>query len=524
MAIYTSEYSGPEIDEAVGKVLGDKYNESADPGCHLIGKEEANPQNLYDVQLPGKYTILFYCDYYEDGDGNKIPIPLSNIASVPTLTGEVEYASIEGNSPIFMTVTYGPTQHYQRITIGAALFWRDLNSNNLNWTYVNMGVTQTVIVDHLHSTSASEALSGNMGRELKSIIDSLEIGNYNLISNSGLARDASCWNIPTYENVSIARDTNNKYGDHPTFHFTASGYTSTDYASIANSMAYDAPAIVGTTYTGSVYVKSTTDVDVFLQITFLDNTRLVPQGAETIQTTLSAGSWKRLRVSKENASGEFVRISFGIKGNSEVLFALPKIEAGYYATQWMPSYFDMWREYDNANYINEVLVDTDDLKHFDGLVYDEKAESYINYPVATGGGGGVVQSATAPAYPEVLWYKYDVNANRFYIYDAETDQWVRAFPPFFAQQDEAPADIERGWLDTRKASTSVPATLNYFDTKLMTWRPIGAAPGINWVFSDTPPENTGLIWIHTPNFIMKLWYDGAWVPIHAIWGTNITST
>ena len=190
----------------------------------------------------------------------------------------------------------------------------------------------------------------------------------------------------------------------------------------------------------------------------------------------------------------------------------------------MPSYFDMWREYDNANYSNEVLDDTDDLKHFDGLVYDENAESYINYPVATGGGGGVVQSATAPAYHEVLWYKYDVNANRFYIYDAETDQWVRAFPPFFAQQDEAPADIERGWLDTRKASTSVPATLNYYDTKLMTWRPIGAAPGINWVFSDTPPENTGLIWIHTPNFIMKLWYDGAWVPIHAIWGTNITST
>ena len=60
MGVYSSEYSGPEIDKAVGKILGNYYGESADPGCHLIGREEANPQNLYDVRLPGKYTIIFF--------------------------------------------------------------------------------------------------------------------------------------------------------------------------------------------------------------------------------------------------------------------------------------------------------------------------------------------------------------------------------------------------------------------------------------------------------------------------------
>lgn len=519
MAIYTSEYSGSEIDEAVGRVLGHAYEESVDPGCHLIGKESANPQNLYEVTLPGKYTILFYYDADENG-----PISLSNIASVPSLTGEAEYASIEGNSPIFMTVTYSGNHHYQRITIGAALFWRDLlNADNHNWTYVNMGVTQTVIVDHLHSTSASEALSGNMGRELKSIIDNLEIGNYNLISNSGLVRDASCWNIPSYDSADIFRDEDFKFCGHPTFNFMTYE-NNTSYASIANSMAYDAPVEAGITYTGSVYVKSNNDTDVFLQISFLDSTKTVIQGAETLKITIPAGSWKRLKVTKENTSGEYVRISFGVKGEALSLFALPKVEAGYYATQWMPSYYDMWCEFDNANYINEVLVDTDNLMNHDGLVYIADSNSFINYPVARGGGGGVIQSALEPAYHEVLWYRIGETANNFYVYDTDNDQWGRAFPSFFAQQNDAPADKERGWLDTTKASSSVPATLNYYDTTLNKWRPIGAAPGVNWVFSETPPENTGLIWIQIPNFIMKLWYDGAWVPIHAIWGTDITST
>lgn len=523
MGVYNSEYTGPEIDKAVGEVLGSLYGESADPGCHLIGKEQANPQNLYEVNLPGKYTILFYYDADENGS-----IPLKNIATTPSAEGEdEEYASIEGNSPIFMTVTYSGNHLYQRITIGAALFWRDLlDADNHNWTYVNMGVTQTVIVDHLHSTSPNEALSGNMGRELKSMIDNLDIGNINLINNSGLARDSECWNFPTYTTgtVNISRNTNDKYFEKPTFHISATGYSDTDYVSIANSIMYDAVVESGVTYTASVCVKATSDIEAFIQITYLDVTKNTTVGSSTNKVSVSANKWTRIKTSVLNATGVYARVSFGIKGNGDVLFALPKLETGSYATQWMPSYYDMWREFDNANFINEVFVDTDDLKQFDGIFYDETEGNFINYPAATGGGGGFVPSEIEPDHHEVLWYKLDTTANRGYYYNKQTGRWERTSLPVFYQGEEAPIDTERGWLDTRKSSSSVPATLNYHDDTLKKWRPVGAAPGVNWVFSETPPENTGLIWIQTPNFIMKLWYDGAWVPIHAIWGTDITST
>lgn len=521
--IYSSEYSGPEIDKAVGKILGNYYGESNDPGCHLIGKEEANPQNLYDVRLPGKYTILFFYD--ADANG---PISLSNIATVPSTEGEeAEYASIEGNSPIFMTVTYSGNHLYQRITIGAALFWRDLlDSANHHWTYVNMGVTQTVIVDHLHSTSPNEALSGNMGRELKHLIDSLDIGNMNLIHNSALMRDSTCWNIPTYDTgtIIIKRDDATKFFDKPTFSFSSEGYSDSSYVGISNAAAFDCPADRNMTYTASVYVNPSIDMEAYIQVEFIDKTKTTTVWSGTQKIDVIAGTWRKISVTVSNTVGVYARISFGYKGNGTASFALPKLEVGAYATQWMPSYYDMWREFDNANFINEVLVDTDNLKQFDGIFYDETEDCFINYPAATGGGGGFVQSETEPEHHEVLWYKLDKTANRFYRYNKETSQWERATMPFFHQEDDAPIDTERGWLDTRKASSSVPATLNYYDKTLKSWRAIGAAPGVNWVFSDTPPENTGLIWIHTPNFIMKLWYDGAWVPIHAIWGTNITST
>lgn len=524
MGVYSSEYSGPEIDKAVGKILGNYYGESADPGCHLIGREEANPQNLYDVRLPGKYTIIFFYDADENGS-----IPLSNIATIPSAEGEdEEYASIEGNSPIFMTVTYSGNHLYQRITIGAALFWRDLlDADNHHWTYVNMGVTQTVIVDHLHSTSPNEALSGNMGRELKHLIDTLDIGNMNLINNSGLMRDSACWNIPTYDTgkVTITRDIENTFMGKPTFHYNVTGNSDTTYVSVANSMAYDVKVEPSTQYTASVFIGalSASTYTGFIQITFLDKSKTTVVGSQTTKLVFTSQGWNKITVSAPS-SGVYARISFGIAGNGDILFALPKMEVGNYATQWMPSYYDLWRECDNANFINEILVDTDNLKQFDGIFYDETEGNFINYPAATGGGGGFVASATEPACHEVLWYKLDPIANRYYFYNKDASKWDRTTPSFYCQTEDPPTDTERGWLDTRKSSSSVPATLNYFDNNLSKWRPVGAAPGVNWVFSDTPPENTGLIWIQTPNFIMKLWYDGAWVPIHAIWGTNITST
>ena len=61
----------------------------------------------------------------------------------------------------------------------------------------------------------------------------------------------------------------------------------------------------------------------------------------------------------------------------------------------MPSYYDMWAEFDNANYINEVPVsieyDKDGNCLIDNqqtIVYDEDKGAFVNDYVAVGGGGG----------------------------------------------------------------------------------------------------------------------------------------
>ena len=84
MGIYASEYTGAEHDVAVGRILGNKYQDSEDPGCHLIGTDSSNPQNLFEVILPGKYTIFFY----EDIATGNVPITMP----------------FAGNSPIFLQV------------------------------------------------------------------------------------------------------------------------------------------------------------------------------------------------------------------------------------------------------------------------------------------------------------------------------------------------------------------------------------------------------------------------------------
>ena len=147
MGIYASEYTGAEHDVAVGRILGNKYQDSEDPGCHLIGTDSSNPQNLFEVILPGKYTIFFY----EDIATGNVPITMP----------------FAGNSPIFMQVTYdGENHHYQRITIGAGLYYRDLMSGNYDWIFVDMGVQQIDVIDNLTSRRTEAALSANMGRIL----------------------------------------------------------------------------------------------------------------------------------------------------------------------------------------------------------------------------------------------------------------------------------------------------------------------------------------------------------------------
>ena len=527
MGIYASEYTGAEHDVAVGRILGNKYQDSEDPGCHLIGTDSSNPQNLFEVILPGKYTIFFY----EDIATGNVPITMP----------------FAGNSPIFMQVTYdGENHHYQRITIGAGLYYRDLMSGNYDWIFVDMGVQQIDVIDNLTSTRVEAALSANMGRELKSIIDNLSIGNLNLLDNSGLLRGTQCWNMP----AGVTRNTDTKLYNRPSIHMDGSVLTTdVEFLGVAHSPMVVIP---NKEYTLSVWVKRddslTNDIKGFIQLAIYSKTGAISQSRRE-QFTLSTSAWTQIKITSYKCSSDSVRaeISFGIQGSSaKAYFCLPKLEEGTYATEWNPSYYDMWCEFDNANFINEILVDTDNLQEQDGLVYRSNSESFVNYPVATGGGGGFY-STYQDNYPtgqdgkiappnniadrtELLWNVLDASGNRkqtyqsVKFYNGKRSIWQELFSPPMYYSVYPPEDFDTGWLDMTNEDDTITATLKYYDKRRGTWRPVTARSAGIWYFGETPPSDVTLMWIKTPDMIPSLYYQNSWVPLHAIWGKNISGT
>lgn len=554
MGAYKSLYTGHEIDLAVGRILGNKYQENIDPGCYLIGETQDMPENLFQITIPGKYTIFFY---YDIGPDNvEIEMPWQTLFKTTSV------------SPIFLQVSYEGNHHWQRLYIGAHLYYRDLDladgSKDYNWKHIDLGVQKVDVIDHLKSERADAALSANMGRHLKSIIDNLVIGNINLADNTGLVRGFDAWS--TTHAAYATRDTSKTLCSRPAFKMDASKLISlTESVVVAQSNAYCTEAIYGMTYTASAFVSNTTkDGSVFIQITFEDANHQRINGSkyeEMIQP--NSETWKRISVTVTNEylNAKYVKIAFGVNRLTLAHFALPKLEWGVYATQWMPSYYDMWTEFDNANFINEIPVDidTDNIKQQQSIVYDDTKGKFVNESVAVGGGGGFVQSVDPPVERQVLWYRlpkygassniglgdsyrnvYKLYRNRHANSDAvdnasaayfgitdggENAQWVKVVPPVFAQfnKDEWAGinDADRAWLNNTEEDDLHPAVLNYYDYNRKTWRAIGAAPSVNWVIDDTPPEDTDRMWIQTPQFILKFYHDGAWVPIHAIWGENI---
>lgn len=510
MGIYGSEYTGAEHDLAIGKVLGNKYQEAEDPGCHLIGMDSSNPQNLFEVILPGKYTIFFYTDV---ATGN-VPIEMPFI----------------GNSPIFMQVTYdGENHHYQRITIGAGLWYRDLMSGNYNWTFVDMGVQAVEIIDNLTSTRIDAALSANMGRELKQIIDNLPIGNLNLIDNSGLLRGSSCWYIPE---AGVMREIGIMLCGRPSFRIDGSVLSSdVEYLGVTSTSEHSSVIIPLRPYTASVWVKKdakvTDDINVFIQISFFDAEGTATGGKKEV-VTLSDSGWNRVKVLTESGvNDKYAKVMFGVTGNTSIAyFALSKLEEGNYATEWNPSYYDMWCEFDNANYINEEFVNAGDVKDHEGLVYDGDDKEYKNIPVAIGGGGGFITTygkSDPPACDEVLWNdNTGAYFGRLKFFNTQTDTWDRVFDPPMFRSNLEPVDLELGWLDTTNEDNTITATLKYYDTTRGIWRPVTARGSGIWYFGPTPPVDTTVMWIKTPDMIPNLYYNGDWTPLHAVWGKNIS--
>ena len=560
MGAYKSLYTGHEIDLAVGRILGNQYQENIDPGCYLVGESQDMPENLFQITIPGKYTIFFY---YDIGPDNvEIEMPWQTLFKTTSV------------SPIFLQVSYEGNHHWQRIYIGAHLYYRDLDladgSKDYSWKHVDLGVQKVDVIDHLQSTRADAALSANMGRELKTIIDGLVIGNINLADNTGLVRSFDAWSTthPSY----ATRSTTRSLCGRPSFSIDASRLVSpTESVVVASANAHCAEAIYGMPYTASVFVSSANTGSVFIQITFEDSLHQRISGSKYEAIIQPNDRWGRISVTVKNEylNAKYVKLAFGVNKCTHVYFALPKLEWGVYATQWMPSYYDMWTEFDNANFINEVPVniDVDNIKDQQSIVYDEKNGEFVNDYVPTGGGGGFIQSAFPPKDNKVLWFRLPFSTptasessdsfKRVYklfrhknttpiagtttgskgqgitsngvetdiLDNTSADGWEAVIPPTFAQFTKANwdkiNDTERAWANIDREDDYHPAVLNYYDERRKKWRPIGAAPAVNWEFSPTPPADTEKMWIQTPQFVLKFYYDGAWVPIHAIWGENI---
>ena len=542
MGIYGSEYTGAEHDLAIGRILGNKYGENEDPGCHLVGTTNENPQNLFELQRPGKYTIHFY---YDMGPDN-VPI------SIP----------FEGSSPIFMTVTVGRDIFksdttddveclYQQVMVGGSLYWRDMLHNDYQWREIILENRDIEIIDNLTSTRTDAALSANMGRELKYIIDNQQIGNMNLLNNSGLLRDDSGFSFANGFRNYISRDSNLIYNGRPNFKLDVNQ----DF--VGKALVWRVVDVWPTNkdiFTGSAYVYCPTTISVSLGISLFvfDGSSNIDFASNKCDFTIPANEWTRIQVKtpeilKKIDPTQSFKLALWFYVNTtanNIRFALPKLEYGQYATEWMPSYYDMWCEFDNANFINEVLVDTDNLQEQDGLVYRSASNSYVNYRIATGGGGGFYTSYAneymfdphgilpddyVSGHNELLWNvtwggtrRQTYNAVVFY--NKITKRWEKLFSPPLYAGFYPPKDIDTGWLDIANQNDIVSATLKYYDSFRHQWRPVSARATGMWYFGTTAPSDTAVMWIKTPDFIPHLYYNGTWEPLHAVWGRNISGS
>ena len=423
---YVSSFTGDELDYAIAKALGNAYRGNNTPGCHLVGDESQFPVYLDTLTIPGKYTMYFY----EQG-----PEPLNGVVS-----------------PIFVHVFWsGGNKLFQTIMVGATLYWRDINSGDTLWRMVDMGVEATVITNSLEyrDSGIEEALSQRMGTKLKHMIESLKIGNVNLIdfSNGIFGYDnnmSSYWSFSNGEVYTMpCEDALRAYDNFPLFddldidditlfRSTADNATFTSYgrdSGIFNPI-HTANA---ESYTASVYLvvpKSFASLgnDCKAYIKLFDGTPQAPNHIATTEIRLnllgpnkvgvdepycfnridsSEGGnvyddaatnigYYRLSVtiSKNDTVSSFgdLRIQFGFTGaGARGVMVLPKVEYGDYATQYNHSWGDLYYFFTNCEQIFGLNIDAvgpNDFNEQDGLVFNKASATFKHEAVAVGGGGG----------------------------------------------------------------------------------------------------------------------------------------
>lgn len=424
---YVSEFTGDELDFAISQALGNAYRGNNTPGCHLVGDSSEFAVNLDTLTIPGKYTMYFY----ENG-----PIPLNGVVS-----------------PIFVNVFWsGGNKLFQTIMVGATLYWRDINSGDTRWQVIDMGVEATIITNSLEfrESGIEEALSQRMGTKLKRMLESLKIGNVNLIdfSNGLFGYDnvmTHFWSAVggTVETVNYSTLTDTSkfpyfddldIDDVTLFKSTGDNATFTSYGRSSEGSYNPIHTSNAESYTASVYLivpESFTSLgnDCVAYIKLFDGDPSSPINVATNEIRLNLlgpndkGTDKAycynqiddsrdvpatdigyyrlsVTISKSKTLSNFgnIKIQFGFKGTgAQGIMLLPKVEYGDYATQYNHSWGDLYYYFNNCEQIFGVNINAISPSSFadqEGLVYSSSTQMFMHEPVAVGGGGGFLSCGT----------------------------------------------------------------------------------------------------------------------------------
>lgn len=530
---YKSQFTGAEADKAIGEVLGNEYGNDVNPGCKQIGLTEDLRQDLNQVIIPGLYTVFFYYNGPE----------------------ELETMS---PSPIRMRVYWEGSKEIQWILYHTDVYYRDIQTTT-KWTKVPLAAKEIEIIDNLSSDKVNAALSANMGRYLKQYIDGRVIGGPNLITNSSFnypydAERGWLWSKTTGADGVITWNTRiSSVVMHNQFKTNVgavdiisnsaenpSVYLTTDPAFMPSSME---SACV---YTASVYLYSASGftsvdetvnkkyIDVILQVSLLNDSGdgYLEQSTATNYRIYEddVDNSGRLNVRIINTFKHELKVSaklyvsIGLITNGTVTIYAPKLEYGHYATAWSQSYMDQYDEFINAKRFHGIETQSPSdraLKQQSGYRYDIDKSQFVLDELAVGGGGGFVSGNTEPTEHQCLWFDtsdYGGYSKRY----IPGIGWMRIPISSIIRSETAPADTSKWWLDPTNETDVIAASLKYYDEARKIWRLPVTAPTKCFVIQSTPPENNGLIWIHSDTHIPRV-YDETksdWIIMHAAWGEN----
>lgn len=531
---YKSQFTGSEADKAIGEVLGNTYENDANPGCKQIGLTQDLRQDLNQVLIPGLYTIFFY---YNGPDELETTEP----------------------SPIRMRVYWEGSKLIQWILYHTDVYYRDIQTTT-KWTKIQLAAKEIEIIDNLSSDKVNAALSANMGRYLKEYVDGRLIGGPNLLTNSAFNYQYNpelgwLWSSTTGTDGTITKntfiaDTDIRNQFKPVIGSAVilsdntenpSVYLTTDPAFMPYSLNNDC------IYTASVYINSASGftaidtavnkkyIDVILQISLLNDSGdgYVEQSRATNYRIYEDdadenGNIKPIRIintfkhtSKVSAK---LYVSIGVITNGRVSIYAPKLEYGHYATAWTQSYTDQYNEFINAMRFHGIALQSPNeraLKQQSGYRYDTEKSQFVLDELAVGGGGGFVSGSTAPDEKQCLWF--NTRDYSGYLYrNIPNVGWARIPISSIIKSESAPDDTSKWWLDPNEEDDVIAASLKYYDDIRKVWRLPVTAPTKCYVIQATPPENNGLIWIHSDTHIPRV-YDqttGDWIIMHAAWGEN----